>query len=123
MPDQSDSLADARAMRPGSVKEFFRDLPAKLDAEAAEEIEAVYQFDLSGPEGGQYHLTIKDGACSVQEGVHPDPQVTLSLSGADCLGILEGKLDGPSVALSGRLRVAGDLVLAIRLKSLFPSIR
>ena len=119
MPDPSDS----RAMRPGSVKEFFRALPTKLDAEAAEGIEAVYQFDLSGPEGGQYHLTIKDGGCSVQEGVYPDPQVTLSLSGADCLGILEGKLDGPSVALSGRLRVAGDLVLAIRLKTLFPSVR
>ncbi len=110
-------------MRPGSVKEFFRDLPAKLDAEAADGVEAVYQFDLSGPEGGQYHLTIKDGACSVREGVHQNPQVTLSLSGADCLGILEGRLDGMSVALSGRLRVAGDLVLAIQLKSLFPSVR
>lgn len=109
--------------RPGSVKEFFRGLPAQLDAEAAEGIEAVYQFDLSGPEGGQYHLTIKDGTCSVAEGVHPDPQVTLSLSGADCLGILEGKLDGPSVALSGRLRVSGDLVLAIQLKALFPSVQ
>lgn len=123
MPDSPDSSEDSRAVRPGSVKEFFRDLPAKLDAEAAEDVDAVYQFDLSGSEGGQYHLTIKDGACSVQEGVHPDPQVTLSMSGTDCLGILEGRLDGPSVALSGRLRVAGDLVLAIRLKSLFPSIR
>jgi putative sterol carrier protein len=110
-------------MQPRTVKEFFRDLPAKLDAEAADGVEAVYQFDLSGPEGGQYHLTIKDGVCSVQEGVHTDPHVTLSMSGADCLGILEGRLDGPSVALSGRLRISGDLGLAIQLKVLFPSVR
>jgi putative sterol carrier protein len=45
------------------------------------------------------------------------------MSGADCLGILEGRLDGPSVALSGRLRISGDLGLAIQLKVLFPSVR
>ncbi|TAJ22339.1 MAG: SCP2 sterol-binding domain-containing protein, partial [Nitrospirae bacterium] len=82
-----------------------------------------YQFDLSGPQGGQYHLTIKDGACSVQEGVHPDPQVTFTMSGEDCLGVLRGRLDGPSVFLSGRLRVSGDFGQAIQLKALFPSVR
>ena len=106
-----------------SVKEFFRVLPEKLDAEAAEGLEAVYQFDLSGPEGGQYHLTVKNGVCSVQEGPYPDPHVTFSMSGEDCLAVLSGQLDGPSVFLSGRLRVSGDLSLAIQLKALFPSVR
>ncbi|MEW6543484.1 MAG: SCP2 sterol-binding domain-containing protein [Nitrospirota bacterium] len=110
-------------MQPQTVKEFFRLLPEKLDAEAAEGVSAVYQFDLSGPDGGQYHLTIKDGACSVQEGIHPAPHVTFSMSGEDCLGVLGGRLDGPSVFLSGRLRISGDLGLAIQLKSLFPSVR
>jgi putative sterol carrier protein len=106
-----------------TVKEFFRVLPGKLDADAAEWIDAVYQFDLSGPHGGQYHLTVKDGTCVVHEGVHPDPHVTFSMSGEDCLGLLKGQLDGPSVFLSGRLRVSGDLGLAIQLKMLFPTVR
>lgn len=109
-------------MKPRSVKEFFQVLPGKLDAEAAEGLDAVFQFDLSGPEGGQYQLVVQDGACSVREGVHPDPHVTFSMSGEDCLGVLSGRLDGPSVFMSGRLRVSGDLGLAIQLKTLFPSV-
>jgi putative sterol carrier protein len=110
-------------MKPQTVKEFFRVLPEKLNAEAAEGVAAVYQFDLSGPQGGQYHLTVKAGVCSVLEGVHPDPHVTFSMSGEDCLGVLNGNLDGPSVFMSGRLRVSGDIGLAIQLKALFPSVR
>ncbi|MBI4402506.1 MAG: SCP2 sterol-binding domain-containing protein, partial [Nitrospirae bacterium] len=48
--------------------------------------------------------------------------VTFSMSGEDCLGVLSGRLDGPSVFMSGRLRVSGDLGLAIQLKTLFPSV-
>lgn len=105
-----------------SVKDFFQGLPGKFDAEAAEGLMAIYQFDLSGPQGSQYHLVVKRGACSVQEGLHPDPHVTFSMSGEDCLGVLGGHLDGPSLFMSGRLRISGDLGLAIQLKSLFPSV-
>jgi len=45
-------------MKPTSVQEFFRCLPQNFDAEAAEGLAAVYQFDLSGSQGGQYQLTI-----------------------------------------------------------------
>ncbi len=110
-------------MKPTSVKEFFRILPTKFDAEAAEGLEAVYQFDLSGQEGGQYHLVVLNGACSTREGTHPDPHVTFSMSGEDCLRVLSGQLDGQSVFMSGRLRITGDLGLAMQLKSLFPSVQ
>jgi len=39
-------------MKPKTVKEFFHSLPAKLDKEAAEDLDAVYQFDVSGPQAG-----------------------------------------------------------------------
>jgi putative sterol carrier protein len=109
-------------MEPNAIKEFFRALPHKLDAEAAEGVLAVYQFDLSGPQGGQYHLVVEGGACSVREGLHPAPHVTFSLSDEDCLKVLNGHLDGPSVFMSGRLQVRGDLALALQLKVLFPSL-
>jgi len=110
-------------MKPRTTKEFFETLPRCLDAEAAEGVAAVYQFDLSGQQGGQYVVSIADGACQVREGTHPDPQVTLALPGEDCIGILEGKKDPMQVAMSGRLQVSGDLTLAIQLKSLFPTVR
>lgn len=109
-------------MKPTTVQEFFRRLPEKLDADAAEGLTAVYQFDLSGPQGGHYQLVIDNGTCAVQEGMHPDPDVIIAMSGEDCLGVLSGRLDGPSVFISGRLRISGDLGLAMQLKSLFPSV-
>lgn len=109
-------------MKPTSVQEFFRCLPQNFDAEAAEGLAAIYQFDLSGPQGGQYQLMIQDGTCSVQEGTHPNPNVLFSMSGEDCLGVLSGRLDGASVFMSGRVRVSGDLGLALQLKSMFPTV-
>jgi putative sterol carrier protein len=109
-------------MKPKSVKELFRRLPEKFDPEAAEGLMAVYQFDLSGSEGGQYHLVVENGTCAVREGTHPDPHVTFSMSGDDCLGVMSGRLEGQSIFMSGRLRVTGDLGLAMQLKSLFPAV-
>ncbi len=108
--------------KPTTVKEFFRRLPEKFDPEAAEGVTAVYQFDLSGAQGGQYNLVVEDGTCTVHEGSHPDPHVVFSMSSDDCLGVLSGRLDGQSVFMSGRLRLSGDFGLAVQLKSLFPSI-
>ncbi len=109
-------------METNPIKDFFRALPGKLDAEAAEGVRAVYQFDLSGPQGGQYHLVVEEGACSVCEGAHPSPHVTFSIADEDCLKILQGHLDGPSVFMSGRLHVKGDFGVALQLKALFPSL-
>ena len=106
-----------------TVEDFFQLLPGKFDPESAEGMDAVYQFDLSGAQGGQYYLQINDGACQVTRGSHPEPHVTLSLSGEDCVRVLNGQLNGPAVAMSGRLRISGDVGLALQLGSLFPSLR
>ena len=109
-------------MNPTTVKEFFQLLPGRLDSDAAEDLDAVYQFDLSGSQGGQYILTIREGACEVAEGMHADPHVVLSMAGEDCIKILKGQLNGPAVAMSGRLKISGDIGLAIQLKVLFPTV-
>jgi len=110
-------------MDPTTVREFFDALPSRFYAEAAEGVTAVYQFDLSGEHGGQYQLHIADRSCRVAPGVHPAPDITLSMAGEDCLAVLEGRLNGVSAYLSGRLRIDGDLGLAMRLASFFPDLR
>lgn len=110
-------------MNPTTVREFFQLLPGRLDSDAAEDLDAVYQFNLSGSQSGQYILTIRDGACQVTEGTHPDPHVVLSMTGEDCIKIMKGQLNGPAVAMSGRLKISGDLGMAMQLKALFPTVR
>ena len=110
-------------MNPTTVKEFFQLLPSRLDSDAAEDLDAVYQFDLSGAQGGQYILTIREGACQIEEGTHEDPHVVLSMAGEDRIKVLKGQLSGTSVAMSGRLKISGDIGLAMQLKALFPTVR
>ncbi len=109
-------------MNPTAVKEFLQLLPGRLDSAAAEDLDAVYQFDLSGAQGGQYILTIREGTCQVVEGSHGNPHVVLSMAGEDCIKVLKGQLSGPAVAMSGRLKISGDIGLAMQLRALFPTI-
>lgn len=109
-------------MKAMTVKEVLDSLPSKLDKDAAEDLDAVYQFDLRGNQGGQYHLLVQNGTCVVKDGIHADPHVILSMTGEDCIGILNGQVSGMMMAMSGRLQVSGDIGLAMQLKSLFPNI-
>ncbi|MBK9307794.1 MAG: SCP2 sterol-binding domain-containing protein [Nitrospira sp.] len=109
-------------MNAKTIREVLDTLPSKLDKDVAEDVEAVYQFDLKGPQGGQYHLLVQNGTCVVKDGVHSDPHVTLSMAGEDCIRILNGQLSSMTMAMSGRLQIAGDIGLAMQLKSLFPNI-
>lgn len=109
-------------MNPTTIKEFFQLLPDRLDSDAAEDLDAVYQFDLSGAQGGQYILTIREGSCLITEGMHADPHVVLSMAGEDCLKVLTGQLSGPAAAMSGRIKISGDIGLAMQLKGLFPTV-
>ncbi len=109
-------------MKPKTVKAFLESLPAQLDQEAADAVDAVYQFDLIGPQGGQYTLTVRDGTCRVEEGSHDEPHVTLSMDGEDFIKVLSGQLSGTAIVMTDRLKVSGDIGLAMLLPSLFPAL-
>jgi putative sterol carrier protein len=109
-------------MKAKTIREVLDTLPSKLDKEAAEDVDVVYQFDLQGAQGGQYQLLVQNGTCVVKDGIHDDPHVTLTMAGEDSIRILNGQLSRISMAMSGRLQIAGDIGLAMQLKSLFPNI-
>ena len=110
-------------MRPRTVHELFAGLPDHFDADAAAGLKAAYQFNLSGDQGGRYQLIVRDGTCLIHEGTHLSPDVTLTMTAEDCLLVMNGQLNGVTAALSGRVQVAGDMGLALQLKSIFPTLR
>ena len=58
----------------------------------------------------------------MKEGRYDDPHVVLSMAGEDCVKVLNGELSGPAAAMSGRIRISGDMGLAMQLRALFPGI-
>jgi putative sterol carrier protein len=108
-------MADTAA----AVKEIFTQMPGNFNADAAKGMNSVIQFNLSGDGGGNYHVVIKDGACTVAEGSHASPNMTMTMAAQDYVDMISGKLNGQMAFMSGKLKIAGDMGLAMKMQSLF----
>jgi putative sterol carrier protein len=64
-------------------------------------------------------MVIKDSKCTVSPGVAPTPKLTATADGGDLMKIFTGKLDGTAAFMQGKLRLAGDMNLALKLLNLF----
>ncbi len=102
-----------------TVKEIFDGMAGAFNADKAAGMKAVYQWDITGDGGGTWHGAIADGAISVNEGAHDSPSITITVAAQDWLDITNGKLDGQMAFMSGKLKVKGDMSLAMKLKTLF----
>lgn len=87
--------------------------------EAAAGVDATIQYRLTGEEGGDYIIHIRDGACKVEEGIAPNPVVTLTADGRDFADVLLGRANGMQYFMLGKLKLAGDLNLAMKLTQFF----
>jgi uncharacterized OB-fold protein/putative sterol carrier protein len=76
-------------------------------------------YDLPGDGGGQWTAIVKDGAVEIIEGLAEDINVCNAVKAKDYVDLMTGKLD-PMVAMgAGRLRLTGDMELAMILPKLF----
>jgi putative sterol carrier protein len=102
-----------------TVRETFELMPGRFRPDRAVGTSAVIQYEISGDGGGTWHAVIRDGACTVAEGPGTNPNLTLQISGTDWLDMLSGKQSGQMLFMSGKLKVKGDMGLAMRLGSMF----
>jgi 3-hydroxybutyryl-CoA dehydratase len=102
------------------VKEVFDKMGEVFNANAAQGLDAVFQYEISGDNGGSWNVVVKDGTCQVNEGTHEAPSVTLSMSAETWLGIVNKQTNGMQAFMSGQLKATGDIMLAQRVEQLFP---
>lgn len=100
-----------------SVIQVFEKFEQNFNADAAEGLDLVFQFDIEDDQ--TYHLIIKDGTCKMVEGAHDDPSVTLIMNSETLMGIVSGETDGMQAFMTGQLRAEGDMMLATKLGQLF----
>ncbi len=99
-----------------SLKEMYK----SFKPEVAGNLNATYIFDIAGSGGGKWTLQISDGKCELKPGAVGSGSVTISISDQDWLAIQKGKLNSQMAFMMGKLRVAGDMGLAMKLQSMFP---
>ena len=102
-----------------TVKETFDAMAGRFRADRASGTSAVIQYEIAGEGGGTWNAVIRDGTCTVSEGAGANPNLTLQMAAQDWLDMLSGKQSGQMLFMSGKLKVKGDMGLAMKLGSMF----
>jgi putative sterol carrier protein len=105
--------------RTNSPQEIFDAMASRSLPEQAADINATIQFDLSGQGGGQWYAVVANGSFNIQPGTTPNPSLLFSASAADFVSVANGELNPVNAFMQGRVRIKGDMALAMRLQSLF----
>jgi putative sterol carrier protein len=101
------------------VGAIFERMVEHFQADAAAGVEVIFQFTISGPGGGDWHVEVRDGECEVGEGKHEKPTTTIKMSDEDFIKYIEGKLPAMQAYTAGKLKVEGDLMKSQLIEKLF----
>ena len=83
-----------------------------------EGVNAVFQFNITGDNGGSWYADTSGDAPVIGEGTHDSPGVTITVADQDFVDIKSGKLNGQMAFMTGKLKIAGDMGLAMKLQKL-----
>jgi putative sterol carrier protein len=101
-----------------SVGEILNMIPTVMKPELIAGLDAVIQFRIKGDGGGDWILTLKDGTASITEGIAENPRLTLFTNAQDFKKIVTGKLNGTQAFMLGKIKLTGDMNLAMKLVNL-----
>ena len=101
-------------------QQVFDGMRQSFRANQAKGVHARYQWDLSGPNGGQWWIDVNDGAYKMGKGKIDHPNVTFVATDKDWVAVCKGQLGGTWAYLTGRLKVRGDQGVARKLGEIFP---
>src|SRR5947199_3858107 len=101
-------------------QQVFDGMRQSFQANKAKGVHARYQWELSGPNGGEWWIDVNDGAYKMGKGKIDNPSVTFITSDADWVAMSNGKLKGTWAFMTGRLKVRGSQAVARKLNEIFP---
>ena len=109
------------ASRPGGMTglELVQSMPLAFNAQAAVDMRAVIQFDLSGEGGGTGYLKIEAGRCTFHTGRAEQSTLTIVSPAHVWVAISEGRMSGAEAFMNGAYTTTGDLGVLMQLERLF----
>ncbi|XP_074023031.1 hydroxysteroid dehydrogenase-like protein 2 isoform X2 [Numenius arquata] len=112
------------AGKPSSpVAETFRVIQGAMSEEYVRTTQGVFQFELSGEEGGTWYIDLKTQGGSAGFGKPPvTADVVMSMSSTDFVKMFTGKLKPTLAFMSGKLRIKGNMSLAIKLEKMLTQL-
>jgi putative sterol carrier protein len=111
------------AARKAILDGIFWQMPKQLDAKQAAQVNSSIRWCITGRADGAvdtYQLELENGQARVIKGADgPAPRLTITIDGVDFLRLVSGNLEPMGAYFSGRIQLAGDIMVAAKLASLF----
>lgn len=101
---------------PEAAAEWFR---KHFQPGAARGLAAVIEVELTGADPGTVCLQIEDGRIKASLGRDVAPRVRFTLAADDWRDLVQGHANAEMLAMEGRIRIEGDMGLAMKMRSLF----
>ncbi len=98
---------------------IFKNMHKKFNKEAAKNIEAVFQFEINGPKGGNWTIAVKNSQCEIQEKTSESPDCILTMSDANFVKIFTGEMNAMQAFSTGKLSLDGDIMKSQLIEKLF----
>ncbi|NXD30398.1 HSDL2 protein, partial [Spelaeornis formosus] len=116
-------IESAAAKPLGPVAETFQVIQGAVTEEYVRNTQGVFQFELSGDDGGTWYIDLKTNGGNAGFGKPPvAADVVMSMSSADFVKMFTGKLKPTLAFMSGKLRIKGNMALAIKLEKMLSQL-
>jgi sterol carrier protein 2 len=102
-----------------TLNKVFEEMNARITDEKAKKINSTYLFDIGGDDGGKWlaDLTRTEGPYIEQK--DGEAKCVISVAKAeDWVAIATGKMNPTSAFMQGKIKVKGDMSMAMKLQSL-----
>lgn len=98
---------------------IFDNLPVAFKAEEAKGENIVFQWELSGENGGTWYVKVQDGAVEVKPEAHPNPNITIQTDADTFLKMAKGEANETSLFMQGKIKVKGNPMAAMKFRKFF----
>lgn len=102
-----------------TIEELMNRMPKAFLPDKAGDVAAVIQYHLTGEEAGDWVVTIGDGKCEVERGTTENVTMTLRADSQDYKDIILGKLDPMTAFMQQKVKLTGNLNMALGLTKYF----
>ncbi|XP_062869949.1 hydroxysteroid dehydrogenase-like protein 2 [Trichomycterus rosablanca] len=106
-------------MPSGPIAYTFKILSGVINSDVVKSTQGIYKFELSGEHPGIWYIDLKNDSGSAGSG-EPSGKadVVMSMDSADFTKMFTGKLKPTMAFMSGKLKIKGDMALAIKMEKM-----
>ncbi len=106
-------------LQPQSITGFIWGSQISFQREQSKGLNAIFHFEFTGEEIGQYTFSIADKKLTVEEGLHHTPNILIQVDSEAWINLLNNRLNPIWAVLSRKLKIKGERRLLFQFQRCF----